>query len=100
MQTITIEISDTQFKGLEFALASPQEWIENAAVARATVANDKIVNLTVQHCLDNGIQIPATREEIIAYAFDNGVVKTAAVRNAEFEASQTTEETSEEPVES
>lgn len=92
MQTITIEISDTQFKGLEYALASPQEWVENAAVTRATRANDEIVNLTVQHCLDNGIQIPANREEIVAYAFNNGVVKTAAVRNAEFEASQTTEE--------
>ena len=92
MQTITIEISDTQFKGLEFAVSSPQEWVENAAVARATVANDKIVNITVQHCLDNGIQIPATREEIVTYAFDNGLVKTASVRNAESEASQTAEE--------
>ena len=62
---------------------SPTEWAENAVTNRARIANDEIVRLTVQHCLDNGIQVPATRELIVAYAFDNDVVKTAAVRNAE-----------------
>jgi hypothetical protein len=42
--------------------------------------------MTVQHCLDNGEQIPATREEIVAHGFEHGVVKTAAERNAEAEA--------------
>ena len=85
-QTITIELTDTQFKGLEYASLSPQEWAENAVTNRARIANDEIVQLTVQHCLDNGIQVPATRELIVAYAFDNDVVKTAAVRNAEAQA--------------
>ena len=85
-QTITIELTDTQFKGLEYAALSPQEWAENAVTNRARIANDEIVQLTVQHCLDNGIQVPATRELIVDYAFDNDVVKTAAVRNAEAEA--------------
>jgi hypothetical protein len=86
MPNITIELTDTQYKGLEYAALSPQEWAENAVTERARVANDEIVQLTVQHCLDNGIQVPATRELIVAYAFDNDVVKTAAVRNAEAEA--------------
>ena len=85
-QTITIELTDTQYKGLEYAALSPQEWAENAVTERARVANDEIVQLTVQYCLDNGIQVPATREAIVAYAFDNDIVKTAAVRNAEAEA--------------
>ena len=85
-QTIQIELTDTQFKGLEYAALSPQEWAENAIAERARIANDEIVQLTVQHCLDNGIQVPATREAIVAYAFDNDIVKTAAVRNAEAEA--------------
>jgi len=85
-QTIQIELTDTQFKGLEYAALSPQEWAENAVTERARVANDEIVQLTVQYCLDNGIQVPATREAIVAYAFDNDIVKTAAVRNAEAEA--------------
>jgi len=85
-QTITIELTDTQFKGLEYAALSPQEWAENAVTERCRIANDEIVQLTVQHCLDNGIQVPATRELIVAYAFDNDIVKTAAVRNAEAQA--------------
>jgi hypothetical protein len=86
MPTITIELTDTQYKGLEYAALSPQDWAENAVTERCRIANDEIVQMTVQHCLDNGIQVPATREEVVAYAFDNDIVKTAAVRNAEAEA--------------
>ena len=85
-QTIQIELTDTQFKGLEYAALSPSEWAENAVTERARIANDEIVDITVKHCLDNGIQVPATRELIVAYAFDNDVVKTAAERNAEAQA--------------
>jgi len=84
-QTIQIELTDTQFKGLEYAALSPTEWAENAVTERCRIANDEIVDITVKHCLDNGIQVPATRELIVAYAFDNDIVKTAAVRNAEAE---------------
>ena len=91
MPDITITLTDTQYKGLEYAALSPQEWAENAITNRARIANDEIVNLTVQHCLDNGIQVPATREEIVAYAFDNEIVKTAAVRQAEADAAMSSE---------
>lgn len=88
MATITITLTATQMKGLEYAALSPQEWAENAVTERARIANDEIVNMTVQHCLDNSVQVPATREDIVAYAFANGVVKTAAERQAEAEAAQ------------
>jgi len=86
MPTITIELTETQYKGLEYVALSPEDWAENAVTERARLANDEIVQMTVEHCLDNGIQVPATREDIVAYAFDNQVVKTAAVRQAEHEA--------------
>ena len=86
MPTITIELTETQYKGLEYAAVSPEDWVENAITERARVSNDEIVNITVQHCLDNGVQVPATREDIVVYAFDNELVKTAAVRQAETEA--------------
>jgi hypothetical protein len=89
MPSITIELTDTQFKGLEYAALSPTEWTENAVTERARIANDEIVDITVKHCLDNGIQVPATRELIVNYAFDNEIVKTAVVRNAEAEAAIT-----------
>ena len=83
MPDITITLTDTQFKGLEYVALSPQDWAENAVTERCRIANDEIVQLTVTHCLDNGIQVPATREAIVAYAFDNDVVNTAANRQAE-----------------
>jgi len=86
MPTISIELTDTQYKSLAYTALSPEEWAENAVINQARIGNDKIVNLTVQYCLDNGVQVPATREEIVAYAFDNNIVKTAAVRDAEAEA--------------
>ena len=88
MPDITITLTDTQFKGLEYAALSPQDWAENAVTERCRIANDEIVDITVKHCLDNGIQVPATREAIVTYAFDNDIVKTAAVRQAEAEAAQ------------
>lgn len=86
MPNITITLTDTQYKGLEYAALSPQDWADNAVTERCRIANDEIVNLTVQHCLDNGEAIPLTREAIVAHAFEHGVVKTAAVRQAEAEA--------------
>ena len=85
-QTITIELTDTQYKGLEYAALSPQEWAENAVTERARIANDEIVSIYTNRALDEGVQIPATRELIVADAFTRGWVKTAAVRNAEAEA--------------
>jgi len=86
---ITITLTDTQYKGLQYAAADPQDWVDNAVTNRARIANDEIVSITVNYCLDNGIAVPATREEIVAYAFENGVVKTVADRNAEAEAAET-----------
>lgn len=88
MPDITVTLTDTQYKGLEYAALSPQEWADNALTNRARIANDEIVNLTVEYCLDNGVQVPATREEIVAYAFANDVVKTAVERQAEAELNQ------------
>ena len=89
MPDITITLTDTQLKGLEYAALSPQEWAENAITERCRIANDEIVSLTVTHCLDNDIQVPATREAIVTYAFDNGLVNAAADRQAEVEAQET-----------
>lgn len=82
MMDIVVSLTDTQYKGLQYIAEDPQEWIENAAVNRARIANDEIVKITVDYCLDNGIAIPATREEIVAYAFENSIVKTVIDRNA------------------
>jgi hypothetical protein len=86
MPTYSITLTETQDLGLQYAALSPQDWINNAVTERARIANDDVVKTTVEYCLDNGVQVPATREEIVAYAFANGVVKTAEDRQAEAEA--------------
>ena len=86
MQTVNIELSETQYKGLEYVAVSPKEWADNVVRNRARIANDEIIDITVKYCLDNGVQVPPTREDIVKYAFANGVVKTAAERQAEAEA--------------
>jgi hypothetical protein len=88
MPTITITLTDTQMKGLKYAAFSPQDWAENAVTERCRIANDEIVQLTVKHCLDNGEAIPLTREAIVTHAFEHGVVKTAAERQAEAETAE------------
>ena len=83
MPSITVQLTDTQLKGLEYVAMSPQDWADNALTERSRIANDEIVQLAVAYYLDNGIQTPATRDEIVADAFERGIVKTAAVRQAE-----------------
>lgn len=86
---IMIVLTDAQYKGLQYAAVSPEEWVENAVTNRARIACDEIVKITVDYCLNNNIAVPASRDEIINYAFDNEIVKTAAQRNAEAEAAET-----------
>jgi hypothetical protein len=87
MNTITIELTDTQLMGLQYAAFSPQEWAANAVVERARIANDEIVQKVVAYCLENEEQIPSSRQDIVAYGFSSGVVKTAAQNTEETTAS-------------
>ena len=89
MPDITITLTDTQYKGLQYAALDPQDWADNAVTNRARIANDEIVSMYTNRALDEGVAIPATRELIVADAFTRGWAKTAAQINAEAEASET-----------
>ena len=89
MPNITITLTDTQYKGLQYAAADPQDWADNALTNRARIANDEIVSMYTNRALDEGVAIPATRELIVADAFTRGWAKTAAQVYAEAEASET-----------
>ena len=89
MPDITITLTDTQYKGLQYAAADPQDWADNALTNRARIANDEIISMYTNRALDEGVAIPATRELIVADAFTRGWAKTAAQQNAEAEASET-----------
>jgi hypothetical protein len=83
MTTYTINYTETENKAMEYAAASVDDWIQNAAHERARIAIDEIVKIAVEKFLEAGQSIPGSREEIVAAAFANGWVKTAAQRNEE-----------------
>ena len=86
MPDITITLTDTQYKGLQYCAMSPQEWADNALTNRARIANDEIISMYTNRALDEGIQIPATRDLIVADAFTRGWAQTAAEAQAAAEA--------------
>jgi len=83
---ITINLSDIEYKGLQYAAVDPHFWAENSVKSRAKIAVDEIIDITVKYCLDNSIQVPASREEVAKFAFDSGLVKTLADAEAEADA--------------
>ena len=82
----TITLTAAEDAALSYAAFSQDDWIQNAVHERCRIAIDEIVALTVQKCLDNGVQLPGTKDAIVALAFERGWVKTAAQRQAEAEA--------------
>ena len=89
MPEITIALTDTDLKCLQYCAVSPQEWAETEVTHRAKQANDEIVQMYTNRALDEGVAIPATRELIVADAFTRGWAKTAAQVQAEAEAQET-----------
>ena len=83
MTTYTVEYTETENRAMEYAAASVNDWIQNAAHERARIAIDEIVALAVQKFLEAGQSIPGSKDEIVAAAFANGWVKTAQQRNEE-----------------
>ena len=83
MPDITVTLTATQYKGLEYAALDPQDWAENAVTNRARIANDAVIQMYTNRALDEGVAIPSTRELIVADAFTRGWAKTAAQTEAE-----------------
>ena len=83
MATLTIEVTATELKALEYAAASPQDWADNAVTNRARIAIDEICGMLMTHCNDNEIAMAVGKDAQVAQAFTLGVVKTAEARNAE-----------------
>ena len=79
----TIKLTDTENKALSYASVTQQDWIDNVVHNRCRIATDEIVDIYTKRALDEGVQIPTTRELIVDDAFTRGWVKTAQQRNEE-----------------
>ena len=88
MPNITVALTDTQNKCMEYAAADVQDWADNALHNRARIAQDEIIAALVAHCNANEIALATGADAQVAQAFELGVAKTAAQRNAEAEAAR------------
>lgn len=86
MPNITVALTDTQNKCMEYAAADVQDWADNALHNRARIAQDEIIAALVAHCNANDVAIATGVDAQITQAFDLEVVMTAAARNAAAEA--------------
>lgn len=82
MAIITTEITDSEFKALEYIAADPVNYFKEWVAHRAFVATEDIVSLVTTHCLDNGVSIPGTREAMVTFAYDNNLIKKAAEQDS------------------
>ena len=83
MPSITIALTDTQYKSLEYVTPTVQVWADNALHNRARLGQEEIIAALVAHCNENDITIATGVDAQVTQAFELGVVKTAAKRNEE-----------------
>ena len=77
MVDITVKLTDTQNKCLEYAAASVQDWADNALHNRARIAQEEIIAKLVEHCNANSIAIATGTDAQITQAYTLKVVDTA-----------------------
>ena len=79
----TITLTDTEKKSMDYITTDIDDWITNAARNRARIAKDEIISLNTKHCNANDIAIAVGEDAQVTQAYDLGVVKTQAERDAE-----------------
>jgi hypothetical protein len=84
MTTYTITLSAAEDKALHSVAVSAQDWIDNVVHERCRIAMEQIVSAEVQRKLAAGETISGSKEDIVNAAS----IKSAAERQAEFEAEQ------------
>ena len=88
MATLTIEVTATELKAMEYCALSPADWADNAVTNRARIAIDEICAALMAHCNENEIAMAVGKDAQVAQAFTLNVVKTAVEQNAEAEAAR------------
>jgi hypothetical protein len=78
MPTLTVTVTDTEQKCLEYAALSPSDWADNAVTNRARIAKDEIISQLVKHCNENSITLATGEDAQVTQAFDLGVVQRVA----------------------
>ena len=77
MPDITISITETEQKALEYAMADITDWTDNAVTNQARIAKDEIISLLVAHCNANDVTIATGEAAQVTQAYTLGVVTKA-----------------------
>ena len=83
----SITLSEPENLAMQYVANSVDDWIQNIVHERARIAKEDVIKLAIDKFLENNIQIPSTKDDIIIQAFKNGWIKTAKQQNEENEAS-------------
>ena len=81
MTDYTVSLNATEEQAMRYVTINPQEWIDNAVKNRARIAIDEIVALYTKRALDEGVQIPTTRGDIVTDAYAREWVMSAQKRD-------------------
>jgi len=87
MPQYTIALTEAENLALSRAAYSQEDWINNAVHERCRFAMDEIVSICVEQCLQEGIQIPGSKDEMVVLSFKKDWVRTAQQMDAEVRAS-------------
>ena len=79
----TITLTDTEKKCMDYITTDIDDWVTNAAKNRARISKEEIISLNTAHCNANNIAIAVGEDAQVTQAYDLGVVKTQAERDAE-----------------
>lgn len=80
MTTYTVTLSEAENLALGYAAYNQDAWIQSAAHERCRVAIEEIVAICVERCLENNIQIPGSKDEMVLLSFERRWVISAAER--------------------
>ncbi len=81
MPNITVSITDTEEKALNYICVGIATYTDNFITNRARKAINEIVALNMAHCNANGIAIGVGVTAQIDQAYSLGIIKTAEQRN-------------------
>ena len=77
MANITVTLTDTQTKCLEYVAYVAQDWCDNAIHERARIAQEEIIAKLVTHCNANSLALAVGVDAQVTQAYSLGVVDTA-----------------------
>ena len=68
-KTITIEITDSEYRCLEYITETPSDFVDNATTFRARAAKDEILPLLIAHCNEKSIALATGEAAQIEQAY-------------------------------